>query len=97
MSGMKKMMVKGMNRVMLDCDQATMLSTHLDLENAGFLKKLQLKIHLMGCKYCTEYVRQSNLLINELNQIKEIDQKNLQIRLTQKQKEILEETIEQNI
>ena len=97
MSGIKKMMVKGMNMVMLDCDQATMVSTHLELENVGFLKKLLLKMHLMGCKYCREYVKQSKLIVNELNQIKEIDGKKLHIHLTPKQKETLEEAIEQNI
>lgn len=91
------MMVKGMNLVMLDCDQATMVSTHLDLESVGFLKKLQLKMHLMGCKYCREYVKQSKILVNELNKLKEIDPENLQIHLTPEQKETLEEAIEQNI
>lgn len=97
MSGIKKMMMKGMNMVMLDCDQATMVSTHLDLENVSFIKKLQLKMHLIGCKYCREYARQSKLLIDELDQLKEIDQNNLHIHLTEKQKETLEETIEHNI
>ena len=86
-----------MNVVMLDCDQATMTATRIDLENVGFMKRLQLRMHLMGCKYCREYVKQSSKINGELNQMKEVDPNNLKVHLTDTQKERLNETIEQNV
>ena len=97
MSGMKEIMVKGMNLVMLDCEQATLTSIRNDLESLGFMKRLQLRMHLMGCKYCREYVRQSALINEEIKQMTEVNTDDLRILLTHNQKERLNETIEQNI
>jgi hypothetical protein len=97
MSGMKEIMVKGMNKVMMDCEQATMASTRNDLEPLGFMKRLQLRMHLMGCKFCREFAKQSKQVNGELDQMKEIDPQNLKVHLAHDQKERLNETIEQNI
>ena len=97
MSSMKDIMMKSMNVVMLDCDQATMTATRIELENVSFMKRLQLRMHLMGCKYCREYVKQSSKINGELIQMKKVDPENPKILLTNAQKVRLNETIEQSL
>ena len=83
-----------MNMVMLDCDHATLLATKKDMVKLGCIKKMQLRMHLMGCRYCREYVRQSEIINDEINIVKQIDPENLSVRLTDEQKTRLNETIE---
>lgn len=62
----KKMMVKGMDGVMLNCDEATYLITKSDFQKLGCVKRMQLKMHLMGCKLCRRFKIQSEIIDKSL-------------------------------
>lgn len=68
----KKMMVKGMDVVMLSCDEATYLITKAEFHNIGCIKRMQLKIHLMGCELCRRFKIQSEYIDLSLQTIEDI-------------------------
>lgn len=86
-----------MNKVMLDCDEATMLATKQSAENINCLKKTQLRMHLMGCKFCKAFVQQTKLIDEQLNEETHINRNELKLHLSVNQKERLQSTIENNI
>ena len=96
MSKMKEMVVKGMNMVMLDCDRATYLATKNEIESVGCVQRMQLKMHLMGCKFCRTYSKQSNLINKQMDNMKELDTDNLLLHLTGEQKNRLQQTVEKH-
>ena len=97
MSTLKEIMVKGMNKVMLDCDEATMLATKQSAENINCLKKTQLRMHLMGCKFCKAFVQQTKLMDEQLYEETHLNRNELKLHLSVNQKERLQSTIENNI
>ena len=97
MSKLKGMIMKGMNVVMLDCDKATFLTTKKDVDRLGCIQRTQLNLHLMGCKYCRAYARQSKIISEELVKEKNIDSNHFKIHLTSDQKNNLQKTVEENV
>ena len=97
MSKMKEIIGKGMNAIMLDCEKATMYATKNEVEGLGCIKRIQLKMHLTTCKLCRSFVEQSKIISSEVTSIKEIDENNLEVHLTEQQKENLQETVESNL
>lgn len=55
----------------LSCDEAVIVCDKTCYKEAGFLKKLQLKIHLFFCRNCKNYNRR-NMKLNHLVQKAEI-------------------------
>jgi hypothetical protein len=51
----EKMMMKGMSKIMLDCDNATLLITKGEFEQLRCINKLKLKMHLASCKFCRNF------------------------------------------
>lgn len=90
---MKKLMMKGMHMIMLDCDQATYLASKSEIVKLGCTQRMQLKMHLFSCKLCKNFVKQSKIIDEQVNKLKAIDDKNLLIHLTEKQKAHLDETV----
>ncbi len=72
----KKMMIKSMDFVMLDCKQATYLVTKkLDGKLSAF-ESTRLKLHLKTCDFCREYDIQSSKIDAVLKQTPDdLDQK----------------------
>ena len=97
MNKAKEIMMKGMKAIMLDCDKATFYATKKETEKLGYVKRMQLKMHLVSCKLCRSFVEQSKIISTEINSIKEIDETNLSIHLTTQQKDKLQDTVESNI
>lgn len=97
MSKIKELYIKGMNAIMLDCDQAVMYATKKEFKSLNCIHRMQLKMHLAGCKFCKTFVDQSDIITNQLREINVIDENNLKIHLTEKQKEHLAETVESNL
>jgi len=92
---MNEIMMKGMNRIMLDCDQATMLLSQSGFESIGCLRNFQLKLHLMGCKFCREFAKQSRMINTVLENLRESPEE-LHVHLNEQQKQRLALVIEQN-
>ena len=96
MSKMKDIMVKGMNKVMLDCDHATLLAVKAESENVGCVKRMQLSMHLMGCKFCRAFVRQSKTISQQVDAMKTIDPEHYEVELTPEQVNSLKKVIKDN-
>lgn len=62
MSSIKKLLIKGMNSVMLDCDTATLLITKEDFVKLSCREQVQLKMHLISCKLCRRFKSQMQLM-----------------------------------
>ena len=92
MSGMKKKLMKGMDKVMLSCDAATYLITRREYGTISPLEKMQLKIHLAGCKYCRRFAEQSRYISTQFDKLKKIGNKS--VSLSEEQKEKLQKAIE---
>ena len=94
---MKDIMIKGMNNVMLDCDHATYLVTQGEYEKLNCVKKAQLKMHLASCKFCRSFSKQSKVITTQLNSLKEVDENNLELHLSNQQKSELRETVDASL
>lgn len=91
MSNMKKTLMKGMNKVMLSCDTATYLITRSEYGSISPLEKMQLKMHLAGCKYCRRFASQSKYISAQIRKMK--DPAHPVVKLDSEQKEKLEKAI----
>lgn len=96
MSTMKEIMMKGMHAVMLDCEHATLFAVRAESEKLGCLKKLQLNMHLMGCKFCRAFVEQSKIISRQLNEMKTFQPGEEEVHLTEEQKNDLKAVIRKN-
>jgi len=55
----KKPFIKLMDWMMLDCEQATLLTTKRLDGKLSFFEKLRLKMHVANCKFCYNFNLQS--------------------------------------
>jgi hypothetical protein len=97
MSKMKKRMMKGMNKIMLSCDTATYLITRSEYEKLSCINRMQLKMHLAGCKYCRRFAEQSKYISEQLKKVRNPETQKLSICLTEKQKQKINTAIENQI
>ena len=86
-----------MSAIMLDCEKATLYATKSEFQSLGCVRRVQLKIHLVTCEFCRSFVQQSKIITKQLHVMKDIDPENLELHLTQKQKEDLRETVESHL
>lgn len=89
--------MKGMDKIILDCDHATYLITKSEYESLNCIQKIQLKLHLSSCKFCKMFAEQNKFISQSLNDFKKIDMDHLHIRLTEEQQTKLKKTIESEI
>ncbi len=97
MSKKKGVINKGMEKIMLNCDQATYFVTKSEFESLGCIRKMQLKMHLAYCKFCRRFAQQNKIISEVLEDFKQVDQEHLHIRLSEEQQTKLKETIESEI
>jgi len=95
MTGLKKMMVNGMSKIMLDCENATLLITKGEFEQLGWMSKVKLRMHLASCKFCRNFSEQSKYISSQVNDIKIIDPQKLRLHLTEEQKKRLNKTVQE--
>jgi hypothetical protein len=48
--------------MMLNCEQASLISTMEMVERIGMKRRMGLKMHLAACKHCRKYYQQSKIL-----------------------------------
>lgn len=48
--------------IKLNCDQATSICDKSQYNEASFLEKIKLIIHMLHCKYCNIYSKQNTIL-----------------------------------
>lgn len=59
-------MNKAMHSVMLSCDRATFLITKKEYQKLSCVENLQLKMHLMGCKFCRAFNKQNAVITDKM-------------------------------
>jgi len=59
--------MKLMQKIMLSCKQATFFSSIKSFRELKLVNKIQLKLHLMMCKNCAEFDKQSQIIDNSLH------------------------------
>jgi hypothetical protein len=47
---------------MLKCHEVSRLAASEEIARAGFLRRLEFRLHLMMCRHCRNYVRQVGLI-----------------------------------
>ena len=98
MSGIKKHIIKGMHKVMLNCDTATLFVTKREFVKLGCVDKMKLSMHLATCKYCRQFANQSESISRHITELNNTNQDNLAHQLTDEQKNnIIKEVEKQNI
>ena len=86
-----------MNKIMLSCDTATYLITRNEFERLSCLKRMQLKMHLAGCKYCRRFAEQSKYISEQITKMKELNTHKPAVCLSEKQKQKIHVAIEDQI
>lgn len=94
---MKKMMIRGMDAIMLSCEEATYLITKSEMTNVGCIKRMQLKMHLAGCELCRRFKIQSDFIDQNLDNIEslKLNNQNPKKELPEEKKEELQKLCSQ--
>lgn len=94
MGELKKIMVNGMNRVMLDCDTATLLITKKEYASLKCVERIKLSMHLMSCKYCRRFKKQSEEISLHIHQLNvDLAHAKLRLHLSDEQKKRMKEKL----
>lgn len=79
-------MNRAMHYMMLSCGTATFLLTKREYQKLGCKERMQLRMHLMGCKFCRAFNKQNAVLSKQLVRIIDVppamslsDEKKLEI------------------
>ncbi len=91
MSKAKKMWVRTMDLVMLNCDTATLLITRSEFEKLSCTDQIKLKMHLAGCKFCRRFKKQSEFISYALRHTPTFRENDLPLRLNDQQKQKMKE------
>lgn len=94
---MKKMMIRGMDAIMLSCEEATYLITKSEMTKVGCIKRMQLKMHLAGCELCRRFKIQSDFIDQNLASLEHLNLNNpsLNKELPKEKKEELQKLCDQ--
>ena len=89
---------KMMNKLMLSCDEATMLITRSDFEQLSSIKQFKLKMHLASCSMCRNFKQQSSIITSQINLLKkDLDTNKMRVVLSDNSKKNLQELIDRNL
>ena len=91
MNSLKKSWEKGLNKVLLDCDTATLLITKQSLASVSCVEQVQLRMHLTICVFCRSFKEQTEFITRQMKQWAQIDPDNLILSLSDEQKKTMKE------
>jgi hypothetical protein len=83
----KKSWQKTMDKIMLDCDTATLLITKSEFTRLSCKEQIQLKMHLWSCKFCRRFKKQSEFISYTLKQAALPEKEGMKLHLTEEQKQ----------
>lgn len=83
-----------MHRMMLSCQRATFLITRREYQKLSCKEKLQLNMHLMGCKFCHAFNTQNAIITSGLNMLKEEPP---MVRLSNAKRNEIQQALDKNI
>lgn len=95
----KRMMIRGMDAVMLSCEEATLLITKSEMEKIGCVKRMQLRMHLAGCELCRRFKIQSEIIDQSLKTLEnlKVNQEAPQAYLSEEKKKEMEKLINSDL
>jgi len=77
-------------KMMITCKEATFLISKEQQDKLSFAEKMQLKFHLLMCKYCRRFADQMNFMTKAIRKMKErVDEKGVDITMSEEQKQRL--------
>lgn len=91
MTNIKKKIEKGMSKILLNCDTATLLITKQALSSINCVEGIQLRMHLAVCSFCRAFKGQSELINRQIKQWSTIDPDNPVLHLSDEQKQKMKE------
>ena len=62
----KNRLLSAMRRMMLTCQEASLLSTRKHVEGVSLRESINLYMHISACKHCKNYYRQTQLLTRNI-------------------------------
>ncbi len=91
---MKKLFNRLMNLLMISCEKASMLISKSQDQDLTFQEKVNLQMHLAGCKFCRRYKKDIQILTDNLKNYRQItEEQKQQLQLTPEQKEKIKEKL----
>jgi predicted anti-sigma-YlaC factor YlaD len=91
---MKKLFSRLMKKLMISCEKASMLISKSQDQDLTFQEKVNLQMHLAGCKFCRRYKKDVDFLTEKLTSYRQItEEQKKQLRLTPEQKERIKEKL----
>ena len=81
-------------KIMISCHDATYLISKKQEEKLSFAERIKLAIHLMYCKYCNRFNKQTKQITLSIKKMNEKMRKNsVNLKLTEEQKKRIEEAM----
>ena len=78
------------HKILLTCKDATMLTCKKQENAISFKENIQLKIHLLVCKFCAMFYKQSNLLHQHLTKMQNENNESNTLQLDETKKAALQ-------
>ena len=97
MSIIKKKLVEGMNKLMLDCNTATLLITKNEFTSLSCIEQMKLRMHLASCKFCRRFKKQSEYISMHVHRLNiDLENAKLKMHLTNEQKERIKRRLQES-
>jgi len=81
-------------KIMISCYDATYLISKKQEEKLTLAEQMKLSLHLMYCKYCKRFAKQTKQITNSIKEMNRKMKKNsVKIKLTEEQKKRIAEAI----
>ncbi len=94
MSSLKTKIYRGMNKVMLDCETAGLFVAQKEYDKLSLLNRIKLWLHLLTCRHCREFARQSRSITYYMRVLGSINENEPIHKLNEEQKKHIIEEIE---
>lgn len=78
------------NKILLTCKDATLLTCKMQENAISIRERIQLQIHLLVCKFCALFYKQSNLLHNHLTKLNSENNESNTLQLDETKKAALQ-------
>ncbi len=85
------------NKIFVNCKEATLLTCKKQDGKVSFKERMQLLLHLLVCKVCALFYKQSTLLHQQLTHIHQTETLPVSIQMDEERKKSLQEIIEKEI
>lgn len=90
-------MIQLMDKIMLSCKQATFFSSIKNYKKLKWMQKVQLRMHLLMCRNCKEFDRQSQIIDDSMAEIQKEGHLQSEEMLTKEKKIQLNSTVNQRL